>query len=74
VPPVQRAGTGTLYKQPDRIAKDGKCYDVKARLVSPMIEWSDLPILGMVAAIANFSTNVSRMVITRREIVFPVVG
>ena len=74
-----------------------------------MIEWSELPIVGIVAAfsafvgsvagsggstvllpvlvlyygihdavpiltIANFSANVSRMVITRREIVFPVVG
>lgn len=74
-----------------------------------MIEWSDLPIIGIVAAgsafvgsvagsggstvllpvlvlyygirdavpiltIANFSANVSRMVINRREIVFPVVG
>jgi uncharacterized membrane protein YfcA len=77
--------------------------------VVPMIEWSDLPILGVVAAfsafvgsvagsggstvllpvlvwyygvrdavpiltIANFSANVSRMVINRRDIVFPVVG
>ena len=74
-----------------------------------MIEWHDLPLLGLVAAfsafvgsvagsggstillpvlvlyygvhdaipiltIANFSANVSRMVINRREIVFPVVG
>ena len=74
-----------------------------------MIEWHDLPLLGMVAAfsafvgsvagsggstillpvlvlyygvhdavpiltIANFSANVSRMLINRREIVFPVVG
>lgn len=74
-----------------------------------MIEWYDLPVLGLVAAfsafvgsvagsggstillpvlvlyygvhnavpiltIANFSANVSRMIINRREIVFPVVG
>jgi hypothetical protein len=77
--------------------------------VVPMIEWRDLPILGIVAAfsafvgsvagsggstvllpvlvlyygirdavpiltIANFSANVSRMVINRRDIAFPVVG
>jgi len=94
---------------PDRIAKDSKFYDVRAGLLSPMIEWRDLPILGIVSAfsafvgsvagsggstvllpvlvlyygihdavpiltIANFSANVSRMIITRREIVFPVVG
>ncbi len=74
-----------------------------------MIEWYDLPLLGLVAAfsafvgstagsggstillpvlvlyygvhdavpiltLANFSANVSRMIINRREIVFPVIG